>query len=77
MDPQLVSMLIVPLPLWAMVLMIGMPLVTILIVLAAWIYVLRMMGTYHQETSKTLSDITAIAQTIAAQNRDVLRRLEP
>ena len=31
----------------------------------------------HAETSKTLSDITAIAQTIAAQNRDVLRRLEP
>lgn len=63
-------------PLWALVLMIGMPCVTILTILGAWIYVLRMLATYHQETSKTLGDITAIAQTIAAQNRDILRRME-
>ena len=36
-----------------------------------------MMGTYHQETSKTLGDITAIAQAIAAQTRELLRRTEP
>jgi len=65
------------LPLWALVLMIGMPCVTVLTVIGAWIYVLRMMGTYHQETSKTLGDITAIAQAIAAQTRELLRRTEP
>ena len=65
------------LPLWTLVLMIGMPCVTIMTIIAAWIYVLRMMGTYHQETSKTLGDITAIAQAIAAQTRELLRRTEP
>ena len=65
------------LPLWALVLIIGMPCVTIMTIIAAWIYVLRMMGTYHQETSKTLGDITAIAQAIAAQTRELLRRTEP
>ena len=65
------------LPLWALVLMIGMPCVTVLTVIGAWIYVLRMMATYHQETSKTLGDITAIAQAIAAQTRELLRRTEP
>ena len=65
------------LPLWALVLMIGMPCVTVLTDHCPWIYVLRMMATYHQETSKTLGDITAIAQAIAAQTRELLRRTEP
>ena len=65
------------LPLWALLLMIGMPSLTVLTIIAAWIYVLRMMATYHQETSKTLGDITAIAQAIAAQTRELLRRTEP
>lgn len=65
------------LPLWALVLMIGMPCVTVLTIIAAWIYVLRMMATYHQETSKMLTDGHAIAQAIAAQTRELLRRTEP
>ena len=64
-------------PLWAMILLIGMPCVTALTIIGAWIYVLRLMATYHQETSKTLSDITAVAQAIAAQTRELLRRTEP
>lgn len=46
------------------------------LVIVAWRLEKRL-DARHAETSKTLSDITAIAQTIAAQNRDVLRRLEP
>jgi len=59
-----------------MVLLIGMPCATLLSTVALWWHGLRTLARYHQETSKALSDITAIAQTITAQNRDVLRRLE-
>jgi hypothetical protein len=36
----------------------------------------RVLAQYHQETRNILSDITAMAQTIAAQNHEVLRRLD-
>jgi|RhiMethySRZTD1v2_1073278.scaffolds.fasta_scaffold43048_6 hypothetical protein len=65
------------LPLWAMVLMIGMPAISMLLSAALWWHGIRTVATYHQETSKTLSDITAIAQAIAAQTRELLRRTEP
>jgi hypothetical protein len=64
------------LPLWAIVLMIGMPAMTALVVVAAWVQITRVTTACHLESSRMLNNITAIAQTIAAQNRDVLRRLE-
>lgn len=75
MPPELSTS--IALPLWATLVLIGMPCVTLCLTAAFWWHGLRTLAQYHQETSKTLSDITAIAQTIAAQNRDVLRRLEP
>ena len=67
---------VVPLPVWAMVLMIGMPAVSILLsVVLAW-YTVRATNASHEETAKILHDITARTQVIIAQNRDVLRRLD-
>jgi len=78
MDTQTFTLVsAIALPLWTTLLMVGMPSVALLLSVALWWHGLRTLARYHQETSKTLSDITAIAQTIAAQNRDVLRRLEP
>lgn len=70
-------MLTTQLPLWALVLMIGMPAISMLLSAALWWHGIRTVAAYHQETSKTLSDITAIAQAIAAQTRELLRRTEP
>jgi hypothetical protein len=46
------------------------------VVVAAWVHITRVTTACHLESSRMLNNITAIAQTIAAQNRDVLRRLE-
>jgi hypothetical protein len=64
------------LPLWAMVLLIGLPCGTILTVLLVWWRLNLLNQEHHTESLHILNNITAIAQTIAAQNRDVLRRLE-
>jgi hypothetical protein len=44
----------------------------VLLVLVWW-----RLARLHSETAKTQSDITAIAQAIAAQTREILRRTEP
>lgn len=64
------------LPLWAMVLMIGMPCATMLLVVAAWVHINKVTLDASARSEALLSDITARTQVILAQNRDVLRRLE-
>jgi hypothetical protein len=70
-------MLTTPLPLWALMLMTCLPALSMLLSAALWWHGIRTVAAYHQETSTTLGDITAIAQAIAAQTRELLRRTEP
>jgi len=61
---------------WFFTLNVGLTAVVLLAVMVVWWRLIVSQTSMHGETAKALSDITAIAQTIAAQNRDVLRRLE-
>lgn len=64
------------LPLWALVLLLGMPMLSLSAILLVWWRLTVLNQEHHTENLHILHNITAIAQTIAAQNRDVLRRLE-
>ena len=61
---------------WFFTLNVGLTAVVLLAVVVVWWRLSLSQARMHGDTAKALSDITAIAQTIAAQNRDVLRRLE-
>jgi hypothetical protein len=61
---------------WFFTLNVGLTAVVLIAVVVVWWRQSVSQSRMHGETAKALSDITAIAQTIAAQNRDVLRRLE-
>jgi hypothetical protein len=60
-----------------LVLLVGLACATLLTVALVWWRLSLVMLRSHEETGKILSDITAIAQTIAAQNRELLRRSQP
>lgn len=58
-------------------LLMGLACATLLAMMLVWWRLSRIVLQSQQETSHILSDITAIAQTIAAQNRELLRRSAP
>jgi hypothetical protein len=77
-DTQTVTLVTaIAFPLWATLVMIALPCFTVLTTIAAAWYIIRTTNAQHAETAKILNDITARTQVIIAQNRDVLRRLEP
>lgn len=60
-----------------LILLVGLACATVKSVALVWWRLTRVLLRSQQETSHILSDITAIAQTIAAQNQELLRRSEP
>ena len=58
---------------WFFTLNLGLTALVLLVLVLVWWRLARL----HSETAKTQSDITAIAQAIAAQTREILRRTEP
>ena len=62
---------------WFFALNLGLTALTLLVLVLVWWRLARSLAHMHSETAKTQSDITAIAQAIAAQTREILRRTEP
>jgi hypothetical protein len=62
---------------WFFTLNLGLTALTLLTLVLVWWRLTRSLARMHIETTKTQSDITAIAQAIAAQTRELLRRTEP
>ena len=55
---------------WFFTLNLGLTALTLLTLLLVWWRLTRSLARMHSETAKTMSDITAIAQAIAAQTRE-------
>ena len=62
---------------WFFTLNLGLTALVLLALALVWWRLTLSLARMHTETAKTLSDITAIAQAIAAQTRELLRRTEP
>ena len=62
---------------WFFTLNLGLTALTLLALVLIWWRLTLSLARMQSETAKTQSDITAIAQAIAAQTREILRRTEP
>src|SRR5882672_8174722 len=62
---------------WFFTLNLGLTALVLVSLVLVWWRLTLSLARMHTETAKTLSDITAIAQAITAQTRELLRRTEP